>query len=386
MSPKDNNNSSILMLLARTSEQAVHDMRVMKEAKSLARAGFRVDILLFGGQDVKKEIFPNISFIEKSVNSKKMRGSFLFLTKRFKRAMILKRVLAKKKYVVVHCHDFLMLETAIWGRAHRHSSIIYDSHELFLGSMAFRKNGQWLKKLVFKYLEKFYTKRVKAIISVSEGIKRILAEYGAPKNIVIRNIPDWEPVKLNELNKIDQRQDNKICLIYQGLLTKERGLDILFGCMKRLPNNYELIFLGKRSEDLLKQFSVFGTRVRFLGLLPHREMRRYLMGADLGIYPIQPVCQSYVLSLPNKLFEALLSGLPVIVSDLPEMRKIVKKYEIGDLASAESVDAFCERIVGAVEGNFIDTWRRNCIKVATYYLNWRFEEVKLLNLYDWLAA
>lgn len=374
---------SVLMLLARTTAQAMFDNRVLKEARALARAGYTVDILLFG-QDVNNTGLDGaIQLLEVKVgNDWRLAAP---LSSRLERAKILRGFLKTRAYSVIHCHDFLMLETAYWARAGRVASLIYDSHELFLDSIAFA-NATPLKRGLFALLEWLYVRQAAAILTVSPSIRETLSKYPVRLVEVIENIPDWDIDTSRAAHpKRSHDSNSHIELVYQGVLSRERGLEILYECLCLLPLNYRLTLIGEASTETIKYFSPLGSRVRFVGLVPHVELRQWLSEADIGVYPIQDRCLSYRYCLPNKLFEAILSGLPVIVSDFPDMANIVSQYGVGQTVPADEPAAFAQAIIHAVEQGLVDAWQVNCNERAIPHLTWKEVSRKLLWVYETAA-
>jgi glycosyltransferase involved in cell wall biosynthesis len=175
-------------------------------------------------------------------------------------------------------------------------------------------------------------------------------------------------------------------LIYTGSITFNRGLENLVRSLKFLPNMY-LVMMGYGKNDFKKKLLAIANennvsdRFSFFGPVPSDEVTAYTQEADLGIAPIINACLSYYYCAPNKIFEYLLGGIPVVASNFPEMEKIVKENNIGTTFNPEKP----ESIAKAVKEVFSDDERykqmKTNTKIAAEKYNWENEEKKLLNIY-----
>lgn len=219
----------------------------------------------------------------------------------------------------------------------RHAKVVYDSDELNLD-----QNAPWAKKrwwrFAMKRFEGFFARRSAAVITSDGGRADILAErYRIPRPAVVRNVPE----DAGELEPDwDFREaalgDGRYLLIYQGVYSPNRGLLELIEAMGVLPE-CRLAFVGyghgsmeEQMKERVRQLGV-EDRVRFFDAVPFDVMMRYTAAADIGVFPLVGSCLSYVYAAPNKLFEYMIAGLPVVVSDLPEMAAVVRAERVGEL-------------------------------------------------------
>ena len=104
--------------------------------------------------------------------------------------------------------------------------------------------------------------------------------------------------------------------------------------------------------------------------------------ADIGVAPIENVCLSYYLCSPNKLFEYLLAGLPVVTSDFPELKRVVEQFQVGGYFDPSSP----EQIASAVEMVLNDSTMSEKLVAAKQRILadycWENESVKLLEAYE----
>ena len=123
-------------------------------------------------------------------------------------------------------------------------------------------------------------------------------------------------------------------------------------------------------------------RVYLPGRIPLAHLLDYTAGADVGVALIQNVCLSYYYSLPNKLFEYMQAGLPMITSNFPEMQRIVEQEQIGVVVDPESSHEFSDALKRLLENRELYAKMQvNALKAAGRY-NWQHESQKLLDIYQ----
>ena len=174
-------------------------------------------------------------------------------------------------------------------------------------------------------------------------------------------------------------------LIYVGAISKGRGLTILINIFKNIDQNIGLVILGEDSmykNDLIQLVNDYdlNNRVRFVNAVKPAEVISICSMADTGIAPIENICKSYYYSLPNKIFEYIQAGIPVLCSDFPEMKNIVEKFSLGDVFNIDDPSSLIDVINNHFHNqNKIDSYKQNCFE-ASKILNWENEEKKLLRL------
>ncbi|MDH5503749.1 MAG: glycosyltransferase, partial [Acidimicrobiia bacterium] len=126
-----------------------------------------------------------------------------------------------------------------------------------------------------------------------------------------------------------------------------------------------------------------GDRVKFFGPIPNHELLFWTAAADIGMANIINSSISYHTSLPNKLFEYIMAGVPVIGSDSPEIGRIVNETDVGVACDPADPEAIAEaaRMILADKQRFVDA-----TKIAARQYNWTVESQKLIDLYEALSA
>jgi len=150
---------------------------------------------------------------------------------------------------------------------------------------------------------------------------------------VVRNVPmrtaapEGKSTVLRDNHNIP---DGALLYLYQGGLAPGRGVETLLDIFADMDAHRHLVLMGYGVlEDLVVDAARKSSNIHFQPAVPPGEVLYYTNSADIGLCLIENTCLSYYYSLPNKLFEYLLSGLPVLVNDMPEQRNIVEHFHCG---------------------------------------------------------
>ena len=210
--------------------------------------------------------------------------------------------------------------------------LVFDSRELYSKLAGLVKKP--LNQMFWSYFEKHFIKKVDIIMVTAKTDEQYLKSLYGNLNIkLIKNLPPqkFKPVKNNKLRNI-LKINNKKILLYQGGLQQGRGLKLMIDPLPYLKNCIT-VFIGSGSmkQELLEYAVEKNVSNRFfiINSVPYKDLLELTAGADIGFALIEPYSQSYIQALPNKLFEYLLAEIPVIVSNFPEMEKVVEKYKVG---------------------------------------------------------
>lgn len=214
--------------------------------------------------------------------------------------------------------------------------IIYDSREIFsaLGPLS----GQAIKQKIIAYLEKRFIRKVDKFVVSGELDAEYLKTYFKTKKqfFVVKNYPKkQEIIKSNYLREKFNIPAKKKILVYQGVLLSGRGIIPMLRAMNQLKDKYAFCIIGSgKEEDSFKRFVAENSLqdcVHFHPEVEYSELLTITASADIGLCLIEPISFSYQLALPNKLFEYISCGLPVLVSNLPALRKIVEDGQFGEI-------------------------------------------------------
>jgi len=163
----------------------------------------------------------------------------------------------------------------------------------------------------------------------------------------------------------------------------------LINIFKNIDQNIGLVILGEDSmykNDLMQLVNDYdlNKRVRFIKAVKPDEVIAICSMADVGIAPIENICKSFYYSLPNKVFEYIQAGIPVLCSDFPEMKNIVEKYSLGEVFNIDEPSSLIEVINNYFNNpDKINSYKQNCFRTSKI-LCWENEEKELFKLYNQL--
>lgn len=238
---------------------------------------------------------------------------------------------APKKVGVIHSNGVEDLIPAVLLKmVHPGSKLIYDAHELETERSGWSK----LNKQIASWVESAFIRKADAVFVVSGLIGQWYRERYNLENVhLVRNIADRYNGSVDDTYDIRRRinaVEDELIFLYQGAFFEGRGLEVLVSAFLQLPMSYRLVLLGYgRMEAVLKDQAKGADNIHFLPPAHPDEILSYTVQADIGLCLIEDTCLSYRYCLPNKLFEYIQAGLPVLVSDLPELAGFVKRNACG---------------------------------------------------------
>lgn len=301
---------------------------------------------------------------------------------------------------VYHAHDLNALHAAVIARATHGGALVYDSHEIFLESGRHATRPDWARR-VFRRREAAWLAEADALVTVNLALAEELGRRYAPRRVVVlHNAPArWEPPSPggpDELRRAAGIAPGAPVLLYHGSMSRHRGLDELVEAIADPAlTGAHLVFLGygAMAGELRAKAEApdAGGRVHLLAAVPPSDLLRWVHNADVAVMPIQDSTLNHRLSTPNKLFEALAAGVPVVISDLPEMRRIALEDPSGPLGAAcdprdpRSIAAAAASILRLPEAGRA-ALRSRCLEAAHGRWNWERESEALVGLYRDLAA
>jgi len=298
---------------------------------------------------------------------------------------------------VHHAHDMEALPAARAAAARDRGRYIYDSHEVYMAWGPVLGQPRLLRWVVGRW-ERRLAAGAAAVITVGRSLADELRNrLGLARIVVVHNCPPrWNPPTVAEdrIRRALALPPSTAVVLCHGGFMANRGLEQTAEAM--LEPGLEaahLVFLGYRArfiEPILADPRLAG-RVHYVPAVPPSEVTAWVAGADADVMAILPADLNSRLSTPNKLFESLAAGTPVVSSDLPVRRAILLGDPVGPLGalcdptSQASIAAAIRSILELDEPARADL-RARILRAAHERWNWETESVTLLDLYRELAA
>jgi glycosyltransferase involved in cell wall biosynthesis len=283
---------------------------------------------------------------------------------------------------VVHANDIATLIPGYFAARLSRAKLVYDTHEYAVGVPYRKALWAWLAATI----ERLLIRRCDAVITVSDGIaERLQSRYRLERRpTVVRNVPDLPPPG----DAPDLREEMGIgsapLVLHQGAVAEGRGGGNLVRAVARIDSAH-LLFLGadgafaERLRELGHGVGLDG-RLHFHPPVPLAELLSYTHQADVGVSLLEDTCENHRLALPNKLFEYLAADLPVVVSDLPEMGRLVTERGVGWVTDSGD-PADIARVLQEALSERNDQALHERVREASTELNWPHERSSLTDLY-----
>jgi glycosyltransferase involved in cell wall biosynthesis len=351
----------------------VTDNRVHKVAVSLQKMGF--EPVLIG------RLLPESHDVNRDYSTHRMklmfRKGFMFY---FEYNIRLFFYLLKSKPDVFVSNDLDTLPANYLASRIKRKPLIYDSHEYF--TEVPELIGRPFIRSIWTGLEKLLVPKVNAAYTVCDSIAEVYRDLYKVDFKVVRNLPVCS--QLEKMQHWQKAEGEPKVILYQGALNLGRGIESAFRAMQFL-DGAELWLAGdgditSRLQEMVYELDL-DKKIKFLGRLPLHDLHEVTCQADLGISLEEDLGLNYRFALPNKLFDYIQAGVPVLVSNLPEMRKIVEHYQIGAIAETHQRKELAELMKSALfdqEKRLL--WKQNLSKAASE-LCWEKEEKILQDIY-----
>lgn len=389
------NKKRVIMLLAKDSVKS--DTRVISEAGSLLRNGYDVSVVAWDREGIskKKEEYERIK-----IERLRLRTSFsnssklMFYLILFNMAAFFR--LLSENFDIIHCHDFDTLVAGLFAGKLKCKKVVYDAHEIY--SLMVQT---YVPKIVVKAIsvvEFLLIKKVDVLITVSE----ILADYfkksvrGKVKISVVMNCKDPSAFQTSEKEikelKAKFEMQNHFLILYDGWLIPDNGLEELFSSIENLDGKIRDVIAvicgdGCAEQEFRKMVEEKNIEkyVKFIGKIQSKDIPLFVNACDIMYIMRNPIIKYNFLSTPNRLFEAIVAGKPVIASNFGNIRRIVEKGGFGLLVSPGDINELCDAILMLSHDKKVTKRLSEKAKDMSKKYNWPLMEKRLLSLYEYLT-
>ena len=266
----------------------------------------------------------------------------------------------------------VLLAGAIASSGGEKKYLVYDAHELWTDMSV-----QMPLRAFFYNLEKALIRRADAVMTVNEFIALELARrYHIRTPEVVHNCAERSKIPLNA------KHSTKVIALYHGVFSSDRGLENLIASSEYLEEDVLLLMRGSGEiKTKLKGLASSRGNCQFADPVPPDEVVLRAAEADVGIVPYLPTNLNNYFSSPNKLFEYIQAGIPVVASNLPFLSKIIHEEDIGLTFDPYDPRDIASTINTVTREHELKRLRQNVRRAAEKWC-WESEEKKLLHIYE----
>jgi glycosyltransferase involved in cell wall biosynthesis len=371
-------------ILHTTISPCDNERRIFNEAISAGKQGYRVEIIALKTPELPASSELNGIPLERISIKRWQSGPLKFLVFNFK----LFRRLLGQDFRILHCHDLWVLPASAAAACWKRCRLVYDAHEYYRGLEIFLRKK--ITGCIWAITEWIFIKKVDVLITINRFHAELFRNCypSLAHRDILYNYPSLEAMALTEKLPVFRERESKV--IFQGILKAGRALPEVIESMEAVIDG-RLEFLGHGEiETELQQLTVsknLQDRVIFRGKMDWNKLLPETQKARAGLVLFQPRSQNYAYAMPNKFFEYVLTGTPVIASNIATFKDLNAEFEVALLISPDSIQDISKAITLLLTNE--DQWSRlhqNCLQARKKW-NWEVQEKVLIDIYhDLLKA
>jgi len=354
------------------SNDLSHDQRVRKTCASLLERQWEP---LLVGRKLKNSVEMHRPYPFKRFKLPFERGALFYAALNLRLFIFL----LFKKADLIWANDLDTLLPAYLVSRLKGTPLYYDSHEYFTEAAGL--DGRHFQKRTWEAIEGFCFPKLKMVSTVNKSIADIYTKKYGTEVKVLRNVPeaqaDFLPKSRQELG-LDE--DKYIAILQGAFLDVDRGALEAVAAIQLLPEHFQLLIIGAGEEHEkakhLVQEKGLEERVIIKNKLPYLELKAYTAASDLGLTLDKGLYFNYLYSLPNKIFDYVHAGIPVLATNLPEVGRVVNEEGIGkciENCTAQEIAEGIEAMADLGKSPF-----KSAIQAAQGKFYWQ-EEVKVID-------
>lgn len=347
------------------------DQRVHKVCTTLKQMNYDVTVI---GRKLKNSIPLNRNY--KTVRFNLFFNKGVLFYAEYNLSLFLKLLFVKKDILLANDLDTLLPNYLVSKVSN--TTLVYDSHELFTEVPELVNRPA--KQKIWLNIENKILPNLKNCYTVCNSISNY---YNLKYNTsfkVIKNVP----FSINNVEKgsFPFSTENEKVIIYQGALNIGRGLELIIDTIPFIDNALLVIIGSGDIESLLYEkvrLLNLENKVKFISKKEPQELKKLTALADLGLSIEEDLGLNYRYALPNKLFDYIQAEVPVLVSNLTEMKSVVEEYKIGEIVNSRNPELLAKQITAILEKG--KTFYMQNLQAARKELTWENESEKLIDIF-----
>lgn len=359
------------------SNDLITDNRVDKTCLVLGNLNY--EVILVGRKKRNSPQMNQRNYAWKRFRLPFEKGPFFYFTLNLRLFLFL----IGRKVDLIYANDLDTLAPCYFVSKVKNTRLIYDTHELFteVPELTSRPKIQniWLK------IESSIFPRLKQVITVNDSIAKIYRQKYNVAVSTVRNVPEYdkENISRNTRKELNIREEDFILIIQGSGLNKDRGIEEAVSAMQHC-SDCVLLLVGDgdvipKAKKMVAEKKM-ESKVRFIPRRPYKELMRITRLADLGLLLDKNTSLNQGLALPNKLFDYIHAGIPILSTNLSEISKIIKQYEVGIFLSEIQPKTICETILKYKTNIALQKQHRINCRNAAEQENWQVEQQKLIDV------
>lgn len=323
--------------------------RAMRQLAVLADLGLRVRALgwMRGASGPLPDALPGVAFEALPVPDG--RGPRFFWN--VHRALV--RALQGAPARAYHASDLYTLPALSVAARRTGARTVFDSRELYPDTPAVAHRP--LVRAAWRAVERVFVPHADAVLTVADGLADVLERrYRIARPLVLHNAPAPHDGPPEDLHGRAGLPPSARIVLHTGALRAGRGLFGLVEAMAAVQAavpEAALVLLGADGglgPALRTRAEALGVRVAFVPPVPPAQVPAFAAAAAVAVVMLEPTCLNLRLALPNKLFEALAGGVPLVATDTPGVRGVVERFGVGEVVPAGDAAALGAALVRAL--------------------------------------